>query len=512
MTDTREMKTAMQGVSEAQAGSANGHQPEADKTSSEMSIIQTDYLVVGAGATAMSFVDTLLSETDADVTMVDRRYRPGGHWNDAYPFVRLHQPSAYYGVSSRELSNWTKDKIGLNQGLYGLASAAEVLAHFEQVLQDRFLPSGRVRWLPMSEYSAGVDGAHHVRSLTSGESVRIEIRKKLVDGTLARTEIPATHQPKFSITPGVACVTPNRLPDIRRPYPAYAVVGSGKTGMDACIWLIQNGVPPSRIRWIMSRDAWLLNRENFQPGANDVDRTLGSVIGQFEAITEATSVADLFSKLEQRSLLMRIDKTIEPTTYRCAIVSPAELAQLQRIADIVRLGHLRAIEPMRIVLDKGALDADPDTLYVDCSARALTPPPGIPVFDGDRINLLMVRFCQPLFSAALIAFVESHFNDPVEKNAFCAVVPTPDRPTDWLRMWATTLANQARWQRNERVRNWLAQCRLNNAVAMMRGAKPNDEVKLERFKEAAAKAGAAAAKLPDLIASFACGKGDGTHE
>ena len=69
-----------------------------------MSIIQTDYLVVGAGATAMSFVDTLLSETDADVTMVDRRYRPGGHWNDAYPFVRLHQPSAYYGVSSRELS------------------------------------------------------------------------------------------------------------------------------------------------------------------------------------------------------------------------------------------------------------------------------------------------------------------------------------------------------------------------------------------------------------------------
>jgi hypothetical protein len=70
-------------------------------------------------------------------------------------------------------------------------------------------------------------------------------------------------------------------------------------------------------------------------------------------------------------------------------------------------------------------------------------------------------------------------------------------------MWATTLANQARWQQNERVRHWLAQCRLNNAVAMMRGVKPNDEGKLERLNEAAAKAGAAAAKLPDLIASFA---------
>ena len=77
--------------------------------------VETDYLVFGAGATAMAFVDTLLTESDADVVMVDRHHRPGGHWNDAYPFVRLHQPAAYYGVASRELSNWTKDKTGLNQ-------------------------------------------------------------------------------------------------------------------------------------------------------------------------------------------------------------------------------------------------------------------------------------------------------------------------------------------------------------------------------------------------------------
>jgi len=469
----------------------------------EMSNLQTDYLVVGAGAMAMSFVDTLLSETDSHVTVVDRRYRPGGHWNDAYPFVRLHQPSASYGVSSRELGNWTKDKTGLNQGLYGLASGAEVLAHFEQVLHDRFLPSGRVRWLPMSEYSAAPDGAHYVRSLMSGECVQIKIHKKLVDGTLACTEIPATHQPKFSVASGVVCVPPNRLPEIRRPYSAYAVVGSGKTGMDACIWLIQNGAPPSRIRWIMPRDAWLLNRENFQPGAEDFDRTVGSTIGQFEAIAEATSVADLFSKLEQRNLLMRIDQSIEPTAYRCAIVSPAELAQLRRIADIVRLGHLRAIEPTRIVLDKGVLDADPDTLYVDCSACGLGPTPGIAVFAGNRINLLMVRWCQPVFSAALIAFVESHFDGPAEKNTLCGVVRTPERPTDWLTMWAATLANQARWRQNERVRDWLAQCRLNSGATMMRGVKPDDKAKFERLKESAAKAKAAATKLPELIASFA---------
>lgn len=50
-----------------------------------MKEIDTDYLVVGAGATAMSFVDTLLTETDARIVMVDRHHRPGGHWNEAYP-------------------------------------------------------------------------------------------------------------------------------------------------------------------------------------------------------------------------------------------------------------------------------------------------------------------------------------------------------------------------------------------------------------------------------------------
>ena len=70
--------------------------------------IETDYLVIGAGAVGMAFVDSLLtSSPDASVVMVDRRHRPGGHWNDAYPFVRLHQPASYYGVNSRELGQGT---------------------------------------------------------------------------------------------------------------------------------------------------------------------------------------------------------------------------------------------------------------------------------------------------------------------------------------------------------------------------------------------------------------------
>ena len=81
----------------------------------------------------------------------------------------------------------------------------------------------------------------------------------------------------------------NDMPEIQRPYANYTVVGAGKTGMDACIWLLQNGVTPARIRWIMPRDAWMLDRASFQPGAENFERSIGSIIGQFEAITEATS-------------------------------------------------------------------------------------------------------------------------------------------------------------------------------------------------------------------------------
>ena len=88
-------------------------------------------------------------------------------------------------------------------------------------------------------------------------------------------------------------------------------------------------------------------------------------------------------------------------------------------------------------------------------------------------------------------------------NALCTVVPSPERPSDWLRMWAVTLGNTARWQQNEQLRVWLSQCRLNNVVAMMRGVKPDDTAKFDRMKELAMKAAAAASKLPTLLASLA---------
>ena len=90
-------------------------------------VVECDYLVIGAGAMGMAFTDELLSsDPSATIALVDRHARCGGHWNDAYTYVQLHQPAAYYGVNSVPLGNGAD-----------LASGAEVLSYFEKVRCQR---------------------------------------------------------------------------------------------------------------------------------------------------------------------------------------------------------------------------------------------------------------------------------------------------------------------------------------------------------------------------------------
>ena len=66
--------------------------------------LEVDYLVIGGGAMSAAFIDALLDrDRSATVAIIERRDRLGGHWNNAYPFVRLHQPAAFYGVNSIKL-------------------------------------------------------------------------------------------------------------------------------------------------------------------------------------------------------------------------------------------------------------------------------------------------------------------------------------------------------------------------------------------------------------------------
>jgi hypothetical protein len=439
-------------------------------------MLDADYLVVGAGAMGMAFVDVLITETDANVVLIDRRSRTGGHWTDAYPFVRLHQPSAFYGVNSRPLGSDMVDQIGWNAGLYELASAAEVCTYFDQLLHQRFLPSGRVRFFPNCTY----EDDRRFRSLLSGSTKSVTSSATIVDASYMNVTVPATHPPSYEVAEGVRFVPVNGLASVAEQPSGYVIVGAGKTGMDACLWLLANDVDPDSITWIMPRDSWVLDRANIQPGPGFAATVIGSMASQMEVSAEAGSVDELFEGLERTGVLQRIDPAVTPSMYRCATVTQAELAQLRRIEHIVRLGRVTRIGESEIVLDDGTIPTGPDVLHVDCSADGLTKRPVLPVFDDDRITLQTVRTCQQVFSAAFIAHAEAAYDDDDVKNELCNVVPHPDDHLDWLRVTLANTLNGIRWRQDPELAAWLGGARLDGFTGL--GRYGHDDAQTASFR------------------------------
>ncbi|MGA5463428.1 NAD(P)-binding protein [Mycobacterium sp. NPDC050041] len=421
-----------------------------------MRTIETDYLVVGAGAMGMAFADTLVAESDARVVIVDRGSSPGGHWTRAYPFVRLHQPSAYYGVNSRPLGSGAVDDAGWNAGLHELAAGDEVCGYFDEVMEKVLLPTGRVSYLPDSEYLGDGRIVGH-----DGDEVTVDVRRRTVDATYLQTVVPSMRPPAYGVADGVTCVPPNELPLLAAGFDHFTVVGAGKTGIDACLWLLAAGIAPERLRWIMPRDAWLLDRENIQPGPDFLDRFKASFGARLKSITDADSVDELLAQLEANGNLLRLDPAVRPTMYRCATVSRAELDQLRRIDDVIRLGRVERIEPSAIVLTGGEVPSAGSTLYVDCTADGLEKRPAVDVFDGDRLVLQSVRGCQQVFSAGMIAHLELSGADDAANNALCRPVPHPNTDVDWLAMTLAEHRNELRWLAEPELMDWLATSRLN---------------------------------------------------
>ena len=451
--------------------------------------IEADYLVIGAGAMGMAFVDTLIAETDATVVLVDRNDQPGGHWVNAYPFVRLHQPSAYYGVNSRRLGSDSIDAGGWNEGFYELASGSEVCAYYDQVMRQHLLPSGRVSYFPMSEYLGG----NHFRTL-GGEEYRVEVRRRVVDATYLSVVVPSMRPPLYDVAPEVDCIPPNGLP-MQPARDRYVIVGAGKTSMDACLWLLRHGVDPGRLTWIKPRDSWLLDRAAVQPGPLFARRVLADFSAQSRAIAQATSVDDLYVRLEKLGCLQRIDPAVEPTMYRCAIVSRGELERLRLISDVVRLGRVVALEPGRIVLDGGTVDADPGALYVDCTGDGIGTREATPVFATGRLTLQSVRTCQPAFSAAVIARVEAMDVDDDTKNDYCRPVEHPMEPLDWITMTLDFNHNQLVWFDDAEMMHWLNRARLN----VVSHLQSDDDAARDGAAQIAPRLRAANAKLEALL-------------
>ncbi len=461
--------------------------------------IEVDYLIIGAGAMGMAFADIVLSESDKTVLIVDMHQKPGGHWNDAYPFVTLHQPSAYYGVSSKELSKGVIDEIGLNKGLQDLATGPEIMAYFDEVMRYQFLPTGRVTYLPMCKY----EGDGKITALTSDKTYHVTAREKIVDATWLKTTVPSTHTPNFEVADGVKMMPLNDLPKVMEQPSRYVIIGGGKTGIDAVVWLLENHVDPDAIHWVRPRDAWLMRRENTQPDPRFFEATMGAQAAQMEAIATSTSIDDMFDKIEAAGIFVRIDESVRPAMFHGATISDPELEELRKVKNVIRMGRIQRIEPDQIIMDEGVLPSDPDTLYVDCSACAVGNSEETTVFQGDTIYLQTVRTVQPVFSAAFIAHIELTRDTEEEKNRLCQVVPLPNHATDWIRMQNAFMMNQYNWSQEKDLRSWLRNNRLDGYSQLTTGIEEDEVEKLAILKRLRDHSVPSVMKLQEYMAQIA---------
>ncbi len=433
--------------------------------------LETDYLIIGTGAVGLAFADTLLDEDpDAHITFVDKHAKPGGHWNDAYSFVALHQPSAFYGVNSMELGEDRLDDHGPNSGFYPLASGGEVLAYFEQLMNRRFLPSsGRVAYFPLSEYLESSNSEEgRFRAILSGEESTIKVRRKTVDATYYKTSVPATHKRKFAVEDGVQIAIPGELPELWKHAENlpehYVILGGGKTAMDVGVWLLQAGVDPSAISWVCPRESWLINRRYTQPGPDFFEDAVSVQTAQLKAAVTAETGHDFFEELGDQGYMLRIDPNTRPEMFHYATISEGEVDLLRSISNIIRHGRVDSIAPGKITFSDTEVSVPQNSLFIDCTATAVdfqSYNSLIPIFDEKRITLQALHVPLVSFCAAIAAFIEVNFDSDEEKNALANPGPLTDTPNTFPLAFLSNMMNRGAWSQNPKISAWLAKSRLD---------------------------------------------------
>jgi hypothetical protein len=274
--------------------------------------------------------------------------------------------------------------------------------------------------------------------------------------------VPSQRDPDFKVTGGAHAVAVNLLPKVISEHKNFVVVGSGKTGMDAVLFLLTNGVDPERISWVMPSDAWMFSRFDVDPGRKFSDPITKYTIGLLQAVLEAQNYDDYFDKLVERNLVLQLDPSVKPGRWRCATFTPLELEQLRRVKNVVRKGYLESASPTEMTLSKGTHPTPEDAVFIDCAADGLPKVPIVPVFNGNRITLQTVRMCQQVYSAGFIGNVECNVHaDEARKNELTQPVPLPYSDSDYLRCAIGNCVNMGIWLTEPAVVKWINDSRID---------------------------------------------------
>ena len=173
-------------------------------TTKQETLLECDYLVVGAGAAPLAFIDTLLTELpESKIILIDKKEAPGGHWVDAYGFVRLHQPSLVYGLASKQLEgNW--GSLMFKKFMLPWkhrANKQEMLTYFSDFVNEK-VASQQMDFYPNSVFNfeksendpscldTDEHRFHYFSSVDGSVSYKVKVNVKLIDGTHGRCIIP----------------------------------------------------------------------------------------------------------------------------------------------------------------------------------------------------------------------------------------------------------------------------------------------------------------------------------
>ena len=136
-----------------------------------------------------------------------------------------------------------------------------------------------------------------------------------------------------------------------------------------------------------------------------------------------------------------------------------ELDRLRSIDRVVRLGHIRHVEPGRLVLADGEVAIAPDAVVVHCAASGLRYPPLVPIWGRQAITVQPIRLGFACFGAALAGYVEATIEDVAFKNRLCPPSPFSDTPSDWARQ--QVLGARASFTSETHIRDWAEGVSLN---------------------------------------------------
>lgn len=412
-------------------------------------LLEIDYIIIGAGLPGLVFANTLLSGSDARIALVDHQGVPGGHWTQLADFSRAPPPHSAFGINSFSIHNW---RPGTNP-----IQRDTVLAYCAHILEHHLLRSGRVAYFPKCNYN----GDGEIYSIESGQAQKLVIAQRVVNAAETIPSQVGPHIPCFSCTQEVDVLHPREVSsDYRfaaRQYDAYCILGAGRSATDAALHLLERKIPHDQIRWVKSRESWVLSTPHQDaPPQNFRDSVAASLRG-LRLMSNAQTQSALCRDLEDLGLLLRTSADLEPQGFSPQTITPDEAAKLRTIRRVIRKGHVHAISEIGMILDEGVVPMPKRTLYIDCTGSTGVKAKPPPIFQNTAIQMAEGRLCQPSFSAAIIGAIELLDISDDEKNALCA----PLYGSDMTTLFLSSILNHHAWFHHGALRKWLEACRLD---------------------------------------------------